>query len=46
MKLVWRVLLLLALLAGLGLLLFRQFVTNRIADYGGMENPAYSQVTE
>lgn len=33
----------LALLAGIGALAFRHFVTNRVTDKGGMENPEYSQ---
>lgn len=36
----------LALLAILGALMFRHFVTNRITDNGGMENPAYTQSEE
>lgn len=36
----------LVLLAGIGLLLFRHFVTNRVTDPGGMENPEYSQSTD
>lgn len=33
----------LALLAGIGALAFRHFVTNQVTDIGGMENPEYSQ---
>lgn len=40
------VLLSLALLVGAGLFLYRHFVTDRIADWGGMENPEYSQSVE
>ncbi len=43
MKKVLIILLVLVLLAGLGMLLFRHFVTNRIPDVGGMENPDYSE---
>lgn len=43
MKKVLMILLILGLLAGAGVLLFRHFVTNRISDWGGMENPEYSQ---
>lgn len=45
MKKVLIVLLVLALLVGLGLLLFRICVTNRITDKGGMENPEFSDIT-
>ncbi len=44
MKKVLIVLLVLALLVGLGMLLFRIFVTDRITDKGGMENPEFSDV--
>ena len=40
------VLLSLAILAGAGALLYRHLVTDRIADWGGMENPEYSQGVE
>ena len=33
------VLLILALLAGLGVFLYKHFVTDRVMDWGGMENP-------
>lgn len=36
-------LLILALLAGIGALMFRHFVTNMVTDVGGMENPEYCQ---
>lgn len=36
------VLLALALLVGIAALLYRHFVTNRVSDWGGMENPDYS----
>ncbi len=42
MKKLLIVLLILALLIALGALLFRIFVTDRITDKGGMENPEYS----
>lgn len=45
MKKVLIVLLVLSLLVGLGMLLFRIFVTGRITDKGGMENPEFSDVT-
>ncbi len=43
MKKILIVIVILALLAGLGTLGFRHFVTNRITDIGGMENPEFSQ---
>lgn len=43
MKKVLFVLLLGLLLTGMGMLLYRCFVTDRISDWGGMENPEYSQ---
>ena len=46
MKKVLTGIVILALLAGIGTLLFRIFVTNRVADKGGMENPEYSQGVE
>ena len=43
MKKLLIILLVLALVAGIGALLFRHFVTNRITDRGGMENPEFSE---
>lgn len=43
MKKLLILLLVLALVVGIGALLFRHFVTNRITDRGGMENPEFSE---
>lgn len=46
MKKVIRTLLLLALLILLAMAAFRHFVTNRVTDRGGMENPDYTLIEE
>lgn len=43
MKKLLTALLILALCAVIGMILFRVFVTGRISDYGGMENPDYAE---
>ena len=46
MKKVIRTLLLLALLILLAMAAFRHFVTNRVTDRGGMENPEVTRIEE